>query len=88
MLTDILNDTVDIPAFTAFNQGSYGMHLGVEPFTGSDGKKREYDIDVALRFSENKDDWNPLDIKRKIRDALDGHTKYGADIKKPCVTVT
>ena len=29
-----------------------------------------------------------MDIKRKIRDALDGHTKYGADIKKPCVTVT
>lgn len=88
VITNILSNTEGLPDFTVFNQGSYGMYLGVEPITGSDGKKREYDIDVALRFSENKDDWNPLDIKKKIRDALDGHTEYGAAIKKPCVTVT
>ena len=88
VLTKILSDIDEIPGFTAFNQGSYGMYLGVEPITESDGKKREYDIDVALRFKEKKDDWDPLDIKKKIRDALDGHTEYGAAIKKPCVTVT
>lgn len=88
VLTEILRNTNGIPSFSDFNQGSYGMHLGVEPIKEPEEKKREYDIDVALRFSENKDDWDPLEIKKRIWDALDGHTYYGATIKKSCVTVT
>ena len=48
----------------------------------------EYDIDVALRFSANKDDYDPIELKEKICEILKNHTDYGAEIKKPCVTVT
>lgn len=84
ILLGILREKEDIPGFDEFSQGSYAMHLGVEP----NGNNREYDIDVALRFNVNKDDYEPLDIKESIRDALKDHTDYGAVIKKPCVTVT
>lgn len=83
VLLDILKNSDDIPSFTVYNQGSYIMHLGVEPLD------KEYDIDVGLRFNKNKDDYeDPMELKHKIRDLLDNHTDYGATIKKPCVTVT
>lgn len=83
VLVDILKASDDIPSFTVYNQGSYSMHLGVEPLD------KEYDIDVGLRFNKNKDDYDdPMELKEKIHDLLDGHTDYGAKIKKPCVTVT
>lgn len=84
ILLNIIRNTEGIPGFDEFDQGSYAMFLGVNPV----GEDREYDIDVALRFNVNKDDYEPLDIKRSIRDALKNHTEYGAVIKKPCVTVT
>ncbi len=84
ILLNILRNTENIPGFDEYDQGSYAMYLGVNPV----GNDREYDIDVALRFNVDKDDFEPLDIKKNIRDALKDHTEYGADIKKPCVTVT
>jgi len=84
VLLNILRNTEGIPGFEEYDQGSYAMYLGVNP----NGNGREYDIDVALRFNVNKDDYEPLDIKQSIHDALKNHTEYGADIKKPCVTVT
>ncbi len=84
ILLRILREKDDIPSFEEYNQGSYAMHLGVNPL----GDEREYDIDVALRFSIDKDDYDPLDIKKRIQGALENHTNYGAEIKKPCVTVT
>lgn len=83
ILLKLLRNSGDLPSFEEFSQGSYGMHLGVEPIEG-----REYDIDVGLRFNVNKDDYQPLDLKKAIRDILKNHTEYGAEIKKPCVTVT
>lgn len=83
ILVGILKNSDDIPSFTVYNQGSYSMHLGVEPLD------KEYDIDVGLRFKINKDDYDdPMELKQKIHDILDNHTDYGATIKKPCVTVT
>ena len=44
ILLGILRNDDDMPAFDEYNQGSYSMHLGVEPLD------KEYDIDVGLRF--------------------------------------
>lgn len=77
-----LRNSNELPSFKEFNQGSYAMFTGVVPEDGE-----EYDIDVALRFNANKSDYNPIDIKEKIYNILKDHTDYGAEIKKPCVTV-
>lgn len=78
-----LRNNDDLPSFKELNQGSYAMCTGIEPEDDS-----EYDIDVALRFSANKDDYDPIELKEKICEILKNHTDYGAEIKKPCVTVT
>jgi hypothetical protein len=83
ILIDKLRRSGKLPGFTEFNQGSYGMYLGVEPIDG-----KEYDIDVGLRFNVNKADYDPMDLKDTICEVLKNHTEYGAKIKKPCVTVT
>lgn len=77
-----LRDSGELPSFKELNQGSYIMHTGVEPLD------KEYDIDVGLRFNVNKADYEPMEIKNKICDILKNHTEYGAQVKKPCVTVT
>nr|WP_294486834.1 nucleotidyltransferase [uncultured Anaerosporobacter sp.] len=77
-----LKANTDVPAFEAFNQGSYAMYTGVEPID------KDYDIDVGLKFKVNKKDNDPVKLKQKVYDALKNHTDYGAEIKKPCVTVT
>lgn len=78
-----LRNNDDLPSFKELNQGSYAMRTGIEPEDDS-----EYDIDVALRFSANRDDYDPIELKEKICEILKNHTDYGAEIKKPCVTVT
>ncbi len=83
ILLGILRNSGKLPGFEEYNQGSYGMYLGVEPIDG-----REYDIDVGLRFNADKDDYEPMDIKNIIADVLKNLTDYGTTVKKPCVTVT
>jgi hypothetical protein len=83
ILLNKLRDDDELSSFTEFNQGSYAMYTGIEPEDG-----QEYDIDVALIFSANKDDYEPMKIKERIYNILKHHTDYGAEIKKPCVTVT
>ena len=78
-----LRSNDDLPSFKELSQGSYAMCTGIEPEDDS-----EYDIDVALRFSANKDDYDPIDLKEQICEILKNHTDYGAEIKKSCVTVT
>lgn len=82
ILLGILRDADEIPAFSEYNQGSYSMHLGVEPLD------KEYDIDVGLRFHVNCSDYAPMDLKDRIYELLKNHTDYGATVKKPCITVT
>ncbi|MFZ5969394.1 MAG: cyclic GMP-AMP synthase DncV-like nucleotidyltransferase [Bacillota bacterium] len=76
-----LRADADLPSFEEFNQGSYAMFTGVEPLD------KDYDIDVGLRFKVNKDEYDSLELKQKIHEILKDHTDYGAEIKKPCVTV-
>ncbi|MCY1069743.1 nucleotidyltransferase [Nannocystis sp. RBIL2] len=53
--------------FASFNQGSYSMGTGVQPV------KADYDIDVGIVFTGVRPD-DPLAAKRKVRDAVEGHT--------------
>lgn len=78
-----LRESKKLLSFDKYDQGSYTMHTGIIPESGE-----EYDIDVALIFNVNKDDHNPMDFKNDIQEILENHTDYGAEIKKPCVTVT
>lgn len=71
-----------VPAFTAFNQGSYAMNTGTVPLDGN------YDIDVGLIFECKRDKYNdPVELKKKVRDALTRANRT-VDIRRPCVTVT
>lgn len=83
ILLDKLRQNEELPSFAALNQGSYSMFTGVEPVDD-----KEYDIDVGLRFDVNCDEYGPMDLKQKVADILKNHTDMGAEIKKPCVTVT
>lgn len=83
---DILLEILEkkLPSFKKLDQGSYAMWTGVEPVGD-----REYDIDVGLRFVVNKSDYeDPMYLKYEIEELLKNHTEYGAEIKKPCVTIT
>lgn len=76
------NISDEAASYTHFNQGSYAMGTGVKPEDG------DYDIDVGLKFAIDKDDYpDPIDVKKWVRDALDGHTK-SVRIRRSCVTVT
>lgn len=78
-LKDNISD--DAVSFEHFNQGSYAMGTGIKPKDG------DYDIDVGLKFNLNKDDYDPITVKKWVRDALRGHTK-SVEIRRSCVTVT
>ena len=78
-----LSENDSIPSFNKLDQGSYAMYTGVEPLD------KEYDIDVGLRFSKNKDDCeDPMELKRIVKKVLKNHTAKEPEIKSPCVTVT
>ena len=69
-------------SYATFNQGSYAMGTGIKP-EGDD-----YDIDVGIVFDINKEDYpNPVNVKKWVRDALEGHTK-NIQIRNSCVTVS
>lgn len=71
----------DAATYTTFNQGSYAMGTGIIP------EDEDFDIDVGIKFSINKDDYSdPILPKKWVRDALDGHTK-SVEIRRSCVTV-
>lgn len=76
------NISEDAPSYTTFNQGSYAMGTGIKPEDG------DYDIDVGLKFSIDKDSYSdPVEPKKWVKDALENHTKRVA-IRRSCVTVT
>ena len=78
-LKDNISD--DAVSFTHFNQGSYAMGTGIKPKDG------DYDIDVGLQFDLSRNDYDPITVKKWVRDALLGHTK-SVEIRRSCVTVT
>ncbi len=76
------NISEDAASYTTFNQGSYAMGTGIHP------EDEDYDIDIGIKFSINKDDYSdPVEVKKWVRDALNGHTKK-VGIRRSCVTVT
>ena len=66
--------------FDWFNQGSYEMNTGVVPLDG------DYDIDVGIVFDLNHFNYDPVEVKTWVYDAVKNHT---ADVqfRRPCVTV-
>jgi|381.fasta_scaffold00104_12 hypothetical protein len=70
-----------VPSYVTFNQGSYEMGTGVIPHDG------DFDIDVGVSFLIAKEDYpDPVDVKRWVYDALEGHTR-NVEVRRPCVTV-
>lgn len=67
--------------FDRFNQGSYEMGTGIKPLSN------DYDIDVGIVFPiEDMRAYSPLDIKKRVYDAVAGHTQ-DVQWKEPCITV-
>jgi hypothetical protein len=63
------------------DQGSYEMGTGIKPVAG------DFDIDQGLYFELDSDQFpNPVDLKKVVRDALEGHTDK-VEIRRSCVTV-
>jgi hypothetical protein len=71
---------VKYPGYSTFNQGSYAMHTGIKPLDS------DYDIDVGVLFRLSKDDYDPVEVKEWVYDALDGHTER-IELRRSCVTV-
>ncbi len=68
-------------AYTTFLHGSYSMGTGIKPIDG------DYDIDVGIRFSINKKDYEDPTIPKKwVYDAVNGHTK-SVEFKNSCIKV-
>lgn len=83
LLLDELRDNLEesVPAFRHFNQGSYAMNTGTQPKDGN------YDIDVGLVFSCQRDVYpDPVELKRHVLRALERHNRT-VRIRRPCVTV-
>lgn len=70
-----------VPTFKERNQGSYAMGTGIKPSNG-----RDYDIDVALEFNFDEDEYEPVDVKTWVQEILDVHP-HNATLNRPCVTV-
>lgn len=62
------------------NQGSYEMGTGVKPLEG------DFDIDQGVYFDVATEEYDPVVLKKRIHEALDGHTA-SVRIRRPCVTV-
>jgi hypothetical protein len=76
----------ECPPFEFRDQGSYKMRTGVVPLD------KDYDIDLGLFFEIDPDDYHPVELKRRVHAALEGHTPGngfhdGVTIRRPCVTV-
>jgi hypothetical protein len=72
----------NIPSYRPFNQGSYDIFTSIEPLDG------DYDLDVGIEFDLAKADYkDPLEVKRWVFDAVDGHTE-NVEMKEPCITVS
>lgn len=69
------------PTFRFADQGSYALGTGIKPVAG------DFDIDQGMYFELSDGQYDdPVVLKKRIRDALEGHTKKVA-IRRACVTV-
>ena len=56
------------------------MRTGIKPVN------RDFDIDVGLRFEVRKGEYDPVEVKRWVHDAVAGQTKK-VELRRSCVTV-
>lgn len=70
----------ECPSFEFRDQGSYQMQTGTFPLNS------DFDIDLGMYFEIDPDDYHPLELKRMVFKALEGHTRE-VRIRRPCVTV-
>ncbi len=83
IVLDVLKNNIDkdVASYTTFIHGSYSMGTGIKPIDG------DYDIDVGIRFSIDKDDYSDATIpKNWVFEAVDGHTKE-VKFKNSCIKV-
>ena len=69
--------------FDVFNQGSYAMGTGIKPAYDED----DYDIDVALLFNVDKDNYTSIEVKQWVYNALNSKQFRTVEWKKPCIRV-
>jgi len=67
-------------SFEWFNQGSYEMGTGIKPI------KEDYDIDIGIVFTIDHARYDPVEVKRWVYKAVEGHTKL-VKWRRPCITV-
>lgn len=72
-----------IPSFSWFNQGSYAMNTGIKPQPDGD-----YDIDIGLMFNLKTNDYDPIEVKKWVYNALKTNPTQKVGFKGPCITVT
>lgn len=70
----------ECPDFEFRDQGSYKMGTGTLPLNS------DYDIDLGMFFDIDPEEYHPVELKRRVYRALEGHTKV-VRIRRPCVTV-
>ena len=58
----------EVPDWSWRDQGSYEMGTGVKPLSG------DFDIDQGLYFSIAPTEYDPVTLKKRVHEALDGHT--------------
>lgn len=83
IVLDVLKNNIDkdVPSYTTFVHGSYSMGTGIKPIDG------DYDIDVGIRFSIDKNDYSDATVPKKwVFDSVDGHTKE-VKFKNSCIKV-
>lgn len=83
IVLEVLKNNIEDDAsnYTTFVHGSYSMGTGIKPIDG------DYDIDVGIRFSINKDDYQDATVPKKwVFDAVNGHTK-SVEFKNSCIKV-
>lgn len=70
----------ECPEYYFRDQGSYRLRTGVKPTDG------DFDIDQGLYFEVDPAVWEPVTLKERVFEALDGHTKK-VELRRSCVTV-
>ncbi|OPJ54764.1 cyclic GMP-AMP synthase DncV-like nucleotidyltransferase [Alkalithermobacter paradoxus] len=77
------DDENGVPSVEFIDQGSYAVDLGIIPEDG------DYDIDEGAIFDLYIEDYSdPTELKKWIKEIMEGHTLTPPKIKNPCVTIT
>jgi len=71
----------DAQSPTFADQGSYEMGTGVKSLDG-----RDYDIDQGVYFEVPTSAYEPVELKERVFEALEGHTPK-VEVRRACVTV-